>query len=1446
MKKYDALLDINEDNSASLILREVKKNSTVLEFGPANGRLTRYLKNELNCDVYIVEIDEEFFADAIEFAKDGICDDILNYKWLEKYGHITFDHIIFADVLEHIYEPRDVVEKSMSLLKDDGTVHVSVPNIAHNSIIIDLIKNKFEYRETGLLDKTHIRFFTYYSLLNLLESCGLYSILQQATYCHPAHTEFSNNYTDLNFRTDVLEHKNFENVYQFIFKCVRKDYYLENKNSISVNNTIINNFSEEKISVFVNTGNGFSEETKYTYQYIKNPCDITIKLPEGVKQLRFDPIDGKGCILKNLEISCDTGLLDYVIVNGITVDNLFVFATKDPQVLVELSDKSVDTVYIKCEIYNFTLNEFDFLESFCNAHQNLEHEQAEKAAVIEQLTQAQAEKAAVIENLEQEKAEKAVVIENLEQEKAEKAVVIENLEQEKAEKAVVIENLEQEKAEKAVVIENLEHEKVEKAAVTEKFEHELAQNIALWDKYNQQVYNYEAVINSNSWKITKPLRDITSFARKLIHSNKYIELAIKGLISVRYSGIKKTWLKIKKWNYVRKTSSVISPGKSLYKSEYQENIDFSAYTPDVKAIAFYLPQFHTIPENDVWWGEGFVEWVNTKKGEPKFSGHYQPRTPHKDIGYYDLSDINTMANQAKLAKQHGIYGFCFYYYWFSGKRLLEKPVDMLLEHPEIDINFCLCWANENWTRAWDGQNKDVLIKQDYSQNDMESFIVDIEKYISDSRYIRINGKPLIIVYNPGHIPDCKELFLAWRKFAKEKLESDILIYTCQTSNNTAKLLKIENYIDGEIQFPPHNMWYESIGVRGIDVGGKECYIYDYEKLVDIIVKEEQSKSDKPLYQTCMMGWDNSARRKTGFTCFVNFSLKSYYAWLNYMSTKARKLFCEDERFIFINAWNEWAEGTYLDPDEKYGYSNINTTSKAILGLPFDENFKIINYENKSEFSAKIAIQIHCFYIDTLDDIVANLNFIPLVFDCYVSTDTSEKQKIITEELKLIKNLNKLCVEVFTNKGRDVAPFIIQMKKHIKKYDFICHIHSKKSTENNYGELWRTYLYRHLFGSSNNILNLLNEFKNNPKLGIIFPKTYPILRNMANWGDNEPLIQSIFDRLNLDISFDDECIFPVGNMFWARTQAILPMFTSRFTFDDFQEEMGQVNFTIAHAIERSWVYIAKSLGYTYLNNFNLIENKYNFKQHKIATFFVHHDINNIISDNDLILCRKLSEISTCFIFISNSDLREYDINKIKEISKKVIIRENVGYDFGAWRDALNDFGFNNLEKYDKLILANNSVYGPVYPLDEMFSVMEAENVDFWGVTLFPEFNDGSYLGKHKIEEHLQSYFQVFNSSVIKNENFKNFWQNVLDYRKLKDVISNCETLLTELLYLEGFTYSAYIKESKMCLEYFSLQLPYEFPYQLLLMGCPFIKKKSLNHMSIDERVGLNNFITDTLN
>ncbi len=368
--------------------------------------------------------------------------------------------------------------------------------------------------------------------------------------------------------------------------------------------------------------------------------------------------------------------------------------------------------------------------------------------------------------------------------------------------------------------------------------------------------------------------------------------------------------------------------------DYEDDCDFGNINTDIKPIAFYLPQFHEIPENNEWWGEGFTEWTNTRKAKPMMEGHYQPRIPHDDIGHYDLSDWRVLRQQAEMAKKHGIHGFCFYHYWFAGKRLLEKPVDMLLEHPEIDLPFCLCWANENWTRRWDGLETDILMEQHYSPEDDVAFIDDLKKYLEDERYIRIDGKPVILIYRPGLLPDTKGSADRWR----ERLRANGIgeVYLICTFGAFADTTPPSEYgFDAGYEFPPNVHMPHQKYFRSIEEGRFKGNLCQYGQFVSDLLhrREEISKSANfEMFYSVMLGWDNTARRASGGTVFNGYSSRIYREWLDKTIALTRESHEDDRRFLFINAWNEWAEGTYLEPDKQFGYRSLNETSRALCNI----------------------------------------------------------------------------------------------------------------------------------------------------------------------------------------------------------------------------------------------------------------------------------------------------------------------------------------------------------------------------------------------------------------------------------------------------------------------------------------------------------------------------------
>lgn len=373
--------------------------------------------------------------------------------------------------------------------------------------------------------------------------------------------------------------------------------------------------------------------------------------------------------------------------------------------------------------------------------------------------------------------------------------------------------------------------------------------------------------------------------------------------------------------------------KYTKKSEFYEDLDESEFDEQKKVaniIAFYLPQFYHFKENNEWWGKGFTEWTNTSKGTPRFESHYQPRIP-RDLGFYNLKEVDPIKNQIELAKQSGIHGFCFYYYWFNGKRLLDVPLDNFVSIENNDFPFCIMYANENWTRTWDGLNSNVLMKQDYLEKDDDLFVKDICSYISKKNYIRINGKPLFIIYRPGIITDSKKRIAKWKTECQEILGEEVLFYMVQGfgDNNPMKY-----ELDGALEFPPHKL------VQQINNVNQKLKIYDpnfeghyfnYDDLIKASIEDKPVQSEFDLIKTIVPSWDNEARKPGKGMGFIGSTPEKYENWLNQVIQISNSESSQEKPLIFVNAWNEWAEAAYLEPDLHYGSAYLNATKRAVSG-----------------------------------------------------------------------------------------------------------------------------------------------------------------------------------------------------------------------------------------------------------------------------------------------------------------------------------------------------------------------------------------------------------------------------------------------------------------------------------------------------------------------------------
>lgn len=362
----------------------------------------------------------------------------------------------------------------------------------------------------------------------------------------------------------------------------------------------------------------------------------------------------------------------------------------------------------------------------------------------------------------------------------------------------------------------------------------------------------------------------------------------------------------------------------------------------MKVMCMYLPQYHTFPENDEWWGKGYTEWVAVKRAKPLYNGHIQPRVPLDDR-YYDLEGeaVETLKWQAEIAKKYGVYGFSIYHYYFKGKKLMQSPMETLRDHPEIDINYNICWANETWTRTWYGLSNQILIKQEYGEEkDWEDHFIYMLSFFKDNRYIKVDNKPVLQIYKTFDIPCLKEMMDYFNKRAVEEGFAGIYIISGKTAAGVEERSEL---VDAYYFFEPGytlkngfskvNKISYDLGtlvrsLRNKLAGGKKGYILERRikasSIIKSIVTRDYAENEFP---GLIPGWDNTPRRD--------------YKGLVYTGTnpgdfeKALKILKEKKNghktdFVYINAWNEWGEGAYLEPDKELGYAYLEAIGRVAL------------------------------------------------------------------------------------------------------------------------------------------------------------------------------------------------------------------------------------------------------------------------------------------------------------------------------------------------------------------------------------------------------------------------------------------------------------------------------------------------------------------------------------
>jgi lipopolysaccharide biosynthesis protein len=342
-------------------------------------------------------------------------------------------------------------------------------------------------------------------------------------------------------------------------------------------------------------------------------------------------------------------------------------------------------------------------------------------------------------------------------------------------------------------------------------------------------------------------------------------------------------------------------------------------------VAFYLPQYHQIPENDRWWGEGFTEWTNVRRARPWFEGHDQPRVP-TTLGYYDLRNPDHHYAQAALARESGIGGFCYYAYWFGGHRLLEEPLNVVASHADLAMPYAICWANEPWSRRWDGSEDEVLMPQRHSAEDDADFINDIAPHLADPRYIRINGRPLLLLYRAGLLVDPLRATDGLRERSVRLGLGEPYLAMVQTFGQWDP---IGYGFDAAVEFPPHNLGWSRSAKRVLPKADRTFrgILSEYQAVITEALARPVPAH--PWFRGVMTGWDNTPRRNSRGTVFVGSSPALFERWLEETLRFTYAFRRAAERLVFVNAWNEWGEGAYLEPDASNETGYLDAVTEAL-------------------------------------------------------------------------------------------------------------------------------------------------------------------------------------------------------------------------------------------------------------------------------------------------------------------------------------------------------------------------------------------------------------------------------------------------------------------------------------------------------------------------------------
>lgn len=574
-------------------------------------------------------------------------------------------------------------------------------------------------------------------------------------------------------------------------------------------------------------------------------------------------------------------------------------------------------------------------------------------------------------------------------------------------------------------------------------------------------------------------------------------------------------------------------------------------------VAFYLPQFHPFPQNDAWWGKGFTEWRNVARALPQFEGHVQPRLP-ADLGFYDLRNRQVMRDQATLAREYGVGAFCFYYYWFSGTTLMEDPLRQWLADDSIEMPFCLCWANENWARRWDGRNDDILIAQQHSAEDDLAFIAHVADYLRDRRALKVDGKPMLLVYRPHLFPDARATAQRWRQWCREHDIGEIHLAYVQGFERPDPR---DIGFDAAVEFPPNMSNPRSLTADQYlinpDFAGD---VRDWRELASEMAA--RPLPDYPLYPGVNPGWDNEARRSGKGRVFLHASPRGYRDWLSTTIHQRLSAVPAAERLVFINAWNEWAEGAVLEPDMRLGHAWLEATRQALRA------------PTAHAAPARPCVVIHAWYLEELGELLTHVRGSGL--ECRLVITTAAEHRDRVQALLQAAQLDAE-VMVFANHGRDLLPFLQVANLLLDQgEDVVLKLHTKRSVHMQQGAQWRQDMLQQLLDDGHGA-QAVRRFAEERTLGMLAPAGH-LLAVRDYPGANDEMLARLGVRLGLRADVL-AAHFSAGTMCWLRLAALRPLLDAHLSPGAFEPEQGQIDGTLAHALERALGAVCVDAGYT---------------------------------------------------------------------------------------------------------------------------------------------------------------------------------------------------------------------------------------------------------------------------